>query len=64
MDRKILYSLSLLLIGLLTFSSSVWCGGSAIYYLRRQTFNLNGRKIADGENAPNRLTSGSWIEHG
>jgi len=49
MNRKILSSLSLLLIGLLTFSSSVWCGEFQSITLGDKPLTLTGEKLQTGK---------------
>ena len=52
MNRKILSSLSLLLIGLLTFSSSVWCGEVQSITLGGKPLTLTGEKLQTGKALP------------
>ena len=52
MNRKILSSLSLLLIGLLTFSSSVWCGEVQSITLGGKPLTLTGEKLQTGKMLP------------
>ena len=52
MNRKILSSLSLLLIGLLTFSSSVWCGEFQSITLGDKPLTLTGEKLQTGKMLP------------
>ena len=52
MNRKILSSLSLLLIGLLTFSSSVWCGEVQPITLGGKPLTLTGEKLQTGKMLP------------
>jgi len=52
MNRKILSSLSLLLIGLLTFSSSVWCGEVQTITLGGKPLTLTGEKLKTGNMLP------------
>ena len=52
MNRKILSSLSLLLIGLLTFSSSVWCGEVLSITLGGKPLTLTGEKLQTGKMLP------------
>ena len=52
MNRKILSCLSLLLIGLLTFSSSVWCGEVQSITLGGKPLTLMGEKLQTGKMLP------------
>ena len=52
MNRKILSSLSLLLIGFLTFSSSVWCGEVQTITLGGKPLTLTGEKLKTGNMLP------------
>ena len=52
MNRKILSSLSLLLIGLLTFSSLVWCGEVQSITLGGKPLTLTGEKLQTGKMLP------------
>lgn len=52
MNRKILSSLSLFLIGFLTFSSSVWCGEVQTITLGGKPLTLTGEKLKTGNMLP------------
>ena len=52
MNRKILSSLSLFLIGFLTFSSSVWCGEMQTITLGGKPLTLMGEKLQTGKMLP------------
>lgn len=52
MNRKILSSLSLFLIGFLTFSSSVWCGEVQSITLGGKPLTLTGEKLQTGKMLP------------
>jgi hypothetical protein len=52
MNRKILSSLSLFLIGFLTFSSSVWCGEVQTITLGGKPLTLTGEKLKMGNMLP------------
>ena len=52
MNRKILSSLSLFLIGFLTFSSSVWCGEVQTITLGGKPLTLTGEKLQTGKMLP------------
>ena len=52
MKRKILSSLSLFLIGFLTFSSSVWCGEMQTITLGGKPLTLMGEKLQTGKMLP------------
>ena len=52
MNRKILSSLSLFLIGFLTFSSSVWCGEVQTITLGGKPLTLMGEKLQTGKMLP------------
>ena len=52
MNRKILSSLSLLLICFLTFSSSVWCGEVQSITLGGKPLTLTGEKLQTGKMLP------------
>ena len=52
MNRKILSSLSLFLIGFLTFSSSVWCGEVQTITLGGKPLTLTGEKLQTGKILP------------
>ena len=57
MNRKFLSSLSLFLIGFLTFSSSVWCGESQTITLGGKPLTLTGKKLKTGNMLPTILLS-------
>ncbi len=52
MNRKFLSSLSLFLIGFLTFSSSVWCGEMQTITLGGKPLTLTGEKLQTGKMLP------------
>ena len=52
MNRKFLSSLSLFLIGFLTFSSSVWCGEMQTITLGGKPLTLMGEKLQTGKMLP------------
>ena len=52
MNRKFLSSLSLFLIGFLTFSSSVWCGEIQTITLGGKPLTLMGEKLQTGKMLP------------
>lgn len=52
MNRKFLSSLSLFLIGFLTFSSSVWCGEVQTITLGGKPLTLMGEKLQTGKMLP------------
>ena len=52
MNRKFLSSLSLFLIGFLTFSSSVWCGEVQTITLGGKPLTLTGEKLKTGNMLP------------
>ena len=52
MNRKFLSSLSLFLIGFLTFSSSVWCGEVQSITLGGKPLTLTGEKLQTGKMLP------------
>ena len=52
MNRKTLSSLSLFLIGFLTFSSSVWCGEMQTITLGGKPLTLMGEKLQTGKMLP------------
>ena len=52
MNTKILSSLSLFLIGFLTFSSSVWCGEVQTITLGGKPLTLTGEKLKTGNMLP------------
>jgi thiol peroxidase len=52
MNRKFLSSLSLFLIGFLTFSSSVWCGEMQTITLGGKPLTLTGEKLKTGNMLP------------
>mgnify|MGYP003975024937 FL=1 len=52
MNRKFLSSLSLFLIGFLTFSSSVWCGEVQSITLGGKPLTLMGEKLQTGKMLP------------
>ena len=52
MNRKTLSSLSLFLIGFLTFSSSVWCGEVQTITLEGKPLTLTGEKLQTGKILP------------
>ena len=52
MNRKFLSSLSLFLIGFLTFSSSVWCGEMQTITLAGKPLTLMGEKLQTGKMLP------------
>ena len=52
MHRKILSSLSVFLVGFLTFSSSAWCGEVQTITLGGQPLTLTGEKLQKGKMLP------------